>query len=224
MLFVSLPRLNRDFLKTLKGFVSIIINPSNTDSVFDIVEGMRDTEASQLALNYIKSQPGVAEIISERYLPPTPDLDVLITYPEGSLGYVYAAKMKQENFDPEFYPKIDIKDDLSYILLRIRQSHDIWHAVTDFNTDVSGELGLQSFNLAQTHLPLPIILIAGGLLKTLLQSPAEMNQLLDRIAVGYRMGSKAKPFLAQKWEEHWDKPIEQWRTELGIEPTSVYVP
>jgi ubiquinone biosynthesis protein Coq4 len=224
MLFQELNRLNLDFVRTLKGFVSIIINPGNTDSVFDIIEGMRNTEASHLALEYLKSLPGVDQIIQERYLAPTPDLDLLITYPKDSLGYVYASKMKQENFDPEFYQKIEVKDDLSYILLRLRQSHDIWHTVTDFNTDVVGELGLQSFNLAQTRLPLPIILIAGGLLKTLVQYPAEMSRLLDQIAIGYRMGSKAKPFLGQKWEEHWDKPLAELRVEMGVEPTLVYVP
>jgi len=48
--------------------------------------------------------------------------------------------------------------------------------------------------------------------------------LLDRIAVGYRMGAKAKPFLAQKWEENWEKPISQWRRELGVELAEVYTP
>lgn len=224
MLSIGLPRFNLDFLKTLKGFASFIKDPDNTDTIFDISEGLRKTEANQLAVEYIRSQPGVAEVLAERYLPPTPDLDRLITYPQDSLGYVYAAKMKQENFDPEFYRKVELKDDLSYIILRTRQTHDIWHAITNFDTDVIGELGLQAFTLAQTHFPLTIILVAGGLLKTLMKSPTDLDRLLDQIAIGYRMGAKAKPFIAQKWEEHWDKPIEQWRAELGIETTSVYVP
>ena len=29
------------------------------------------------------------------------------------------------------------------------------------------------------------------------------------------MGSKAKPFLAQKWEQEWHKPVKQWRKELA---------
>jgi ubiquinone biosynthesis protein COQ4 len=49
---------------------------------------------------------------------------------------------------------------------------------------------------------LPIVLLAGGLLKTLVTAPDEMESLLDRIAVGYRLGSKAKPMLAQRWEMH----------------------
>jgi ubiquinone biosynthesis protein COQ4 len=40
--------------------------------------------------------------------------------------------------------------------------------------------------------------------------------LLDNISTGYRLGCQAQPFLAQKWEHHWEKPLNQWRTELGI--------
>lgn len=224
MLSVPLPRLNLEFLTTLKGFISIIKDPGQTESVFDIVEGMRNTEASKLAVEYVKSQPEVAQIVEERYLSPTPNLDELMQLPQGSLGYEYAAALKAAGFDPDFYRKIEVTDDLSYIMLRVRQSHDIWHTITGFSTDVPGELGLQAFSLAQTHLPLPIILIAGGLLKSLLKSPSELEKLLDRIAVGYRMGRKAKPFLGQKWEENWEKPVSEWRAELGVEPTPVYVP
>jgi ubiquinone biosynthesis protein COQ4 len=36
------------------------------------------------------------------------------------------------------------------------------------------------------------------------------------MALGYRSGMKARPFLAQKWEEQWSKPLNDWREELGI--------
>ncbi|HEY9641461.1 MAG TPA: hypothetical protein V6C57_13320, partial [Coleofasciculaceae cyanobacterium] len=61
------------------------------------------------------------------------------------------------------------------------------------------------------------------LLKTL-KTPNELDRLLDRIAVGYRIGKTAKPFLAQKWEEAWEKPLATWRSELGVEPTTQYTP
>ena len=220
---ITLPPLNLEFLKTLKGFASIILDPSQTDSVFDIVEGMRNTEVSRMALEHIKSKPETAQLIEERYIPATPDLDALMQYPSDSLGYIHASSLKAAGFDPEFYRKLEVKDDLSYVMLRLRQSHDIWHTVTGMGTDSIGELGLQAFSLAQTHMPLAIILIAGGLLKTL-RHPENLDRLLDQIAIGYRMGTKAKPFLAQKWEDHWEKPLAEWRSDLNLELMTTYVP
>jgi ubiquinone biosynthesis protein COQ4 len=224
MLFVTLPHLNLEFLKTLKAFATILRDPGQTDSIFDIVEGFRNSEAFRLAVDYIKTKPGNAEIIAERYTASVPVLDELITYPADSLGYAYAKAMKAGNFDPEFYRQVTVEDDISYVMLRMRQTHDIWHTITDFGMDTVGELGLQAFSLAQTHLPLPVILIAGGLLRTLLKSPQDLDGLLDRLAAGYRIGAKAKPFLAQKWEEGWDKPLETWREELGVEVMPIYQP
>lgn len=60
--------------------------------------------------------------------------------------------------------------------------------------------------------------------KGLLTNAEELGDLLEQIAIGYRMGAKAKPFLAQKWEEQIDKPLAQWREELGVTTTDRYVP
>ena len=115
---------------------------------------------------------------------------------------------------------MSIEDDTSYLLLRLRQTHDIWHVVTGFSTDVPGELGLKAFELAQTRRTMAGILMAGGFLKCLLQTPTELDVLLDRIARGYRMGTQAKSLLAQKWELAWDKPLADWRSELRLVTTS----
>lgn len=101
-------------------------------------------------------------------------------------------------------------------MLRLRQTHDLWHIVADFNTKPNGELGLQAFMLAQLHYPLSVLLIAGGMLKVLFKSPEDLGDLLDQMALGYRKGVSAKPFLAQKWEEHWEKSVLDWRKELNI--------
>ncbi|MDJ0556066.1 MAG: Coq4 family protein [Microcoleaceae cyanobacterium MO_207.B10] len=216
--------LNIELFNTVKGFVSIVKNPSNTESVFDIEDGLMNADATKLSVEYVKQNPAVAQIIQERYIAPPPDIELLLKYPENSLGYIYASYLLETGFDPNFYRKLTVKDNTNYILLRLRQTHDIWHLVTGFGTDVVGELGLQAFVLAQTRRPMSVVLIAGGLLKILLQYPTDLENLLDCIALGYRMGAKAKPFLAQKWEENWKKTLSEWREELGVEPTTVYIP
>jgi ubiquinone biosynthesis protein Coq4 len=35
-----------------------------------------------------------------------------------------------------------------------------------------------------------------------------------------KMGHECKPLLAVKWEEGWEKPVSQWREELGIKPVT----
>jgi ubiquinone biosynthesis protein COQ4 len=218
--------LSLELLTTLRGAMTLLLNPSRADATPDIEDGLIRLKATQKAVEYVMAKPGVSEIVAERYLAPPPDLKALAEYPSGSLGYEFAAYLKETGFDPNYYRALPITDDTSYVLTRLRQTHDLWHLVTGFGSDVNGELGLQAFCLAQVRLPLPIILLAGGLLKTLVTAPDEMESLLDRIAVGYRLGSKAKPMLAQRWEMHWEKPLAQWRTELGLDKTASehYVP
>lgn len=224
MRFEDVRKLNLDLLTTLKGFVSLMRDPTQTDSVFDVEDGLRHTKAAQLAVEYAKSKPGVAEIFAERYLAPSPDIDALKQLPEDSLGYIYASYLSEAGFDPDFYRKTEVEDDITYMFMRLRQTHDIWHVVTGFGSDVNAELGLKAFEIAQIHRTLAAMLIAGGLLRTLLKTPEMLDGLLEQIAIGYRMGAKAKPFIAQKWEEHWEKPLTEWRQELNIETVTVYVP
>ncbi|MBD2301763.1 Coq4 family protein [Nostoc sp. FACHB-190] len=224
MFLKDLRGLNLEFLNTLKGAITLFIDPGRADATPDIEDGMINIKATKLAIEYIKSKPEVTQIIQERYIAPPPDMEAIGKCPEGSLGYAFAKYIKDTGFDPNYYRGLKITDDTSYILHRLRQTHDIWHVVTGLGFDVNGELGLQAFCLAQIRIPLPIILLAGGLMRTLINAPEQMDNLLTQIAIGYRMGAKAKPLIAQKWEENWNKPLSQWRSDLGIEPTSVYIP
>jgi ubiquinone biosynthesis protein Coq4 len=217
-------RQNLDFLSTLKGVVTLLKDPSQTESVYDVEDGLRHTKATELAVEFVKSKPEVVELFQERYLAPSVNLDALLELPEASLGYAYATYIKDAGFDPNFYRLVKVEDDVSYFLLRMRQTHDIWHIVAGFSTDVFGELGLKAFELAQTHRTMSAVLIAGGLLSTLFKQPEQLDKLLEQIAIGYRLGAKAKPFFAKKWEENWERPLLELRLELGVEPMKEYVP
>jgi ubiquinone biosynthesis protein Coq4 len=208
--------MRKEFLTGLQGFMAFVKNPGDTESVFDIAEAMGQTEAQVAAVAYLKSIPEVAQLIAERYIAPTPNLQELLTLPKDSLGYVYSSHLTEANFDPEFYRKVVIQDDFTYIALRVRQTHDIWHTVTGFGVDVFGEIGLQAFQLAQNRSPLAVMLMAGALLSTI-RASGDLNAMMQVMDRGYRMGIQAKPFLAQKWEEGWDKPLAEWRSELGVD-------
>ena len=216
--------LNLDFFQTLKGAIVLFRDPTHTESVYDIEDGLSKTKATEQAIAYVKSDPEVAQIISDRYLAPAPDIAALLNYPPESLGAIYAHYITEAGFDPSFYRKIEIIDDVSYVLYRLRQTHDIWHIVTGSTTDVVGELALKAFEIPQTRRTMSVVLLAGGILRTLFNHPEESDRLMERVAIMYRMGARAKPFLAQRWEENWEKPLTQWRSELSVELVDKYLP
>jgi ubiquinone biosynthesis protein Coq4 len=110
-----------------------------------------------------------------------------------------------------------IYSDSSYVEARISQTHDIWHVVTGFGISEVEEIGLQAFHLPQFPYPLAVALLSSSLMSTLLFKPQELPSLVSVIQHGWQMGKKAKSFFAQKWEESWDKPLSQWRTELNLQ-------
>ncbi|BAZ13896.1 hypothetical protein NIES4071_57360 [Calothrix sp. NIES-4071] len=217
MLVVEKRRIHPNIKTILRSMVFILREPGNLEHIYDLEDSLRHTKASVLAVDWLKTQPEVAQLIQERYLAPPPNIEALLQYPQDSLGYAYAVYIKKSGFDPSFYRTIEVEDDISYVLLRVRQTHDIWHVVTGFNTDINGEIELKAFELAQTRRNLAVFLVGATILATLAMSPQALPDLLNQIVLGYQMGGKAKPLFAQKWEENWEKPLFEWRSELGID-------
>ncbi|MBW4442953.1 MAG: hypothetical protein KME10_17280 [Plectolyngbya sp. WJT66-NPBG17] len=226
MHFKELRRLNLDYLNTLKSVLGLLRDPTQTESIYDVEDALVRSHPQTMAasVKYMLKHPDVAALAHDRYSAPVPELAKLMTCPTNSLGYAFAQYISSSGFDPGFYRKMEVVDDETCLLFRLRQTHDIWHVVTGMSVDVPGEIGLKAFELSQTRRPLAGILIAGAFVSTMLNQPEQLDRLLDRVASGYRMGAKAKPLLAQRWEEHWEKPLAEWRSELGIEPMPVYIP
>jgi ubiquinone biosynthesis protein Coq4 len=208
-------------LKAVKGFTVFANNPNQTEAVFDIADGLWHIDLYEQFIEHAHSQPAVAQILQERYLASTPDLERLLECPQDSLGYHYAVAMKQAGLQPDFYRKLDVEDDYSYIALRLRQTHDVWHIITGFGTDLAGEMGLQGFTLAQMHSPLAVALLAASVTYAL-KSSSPLSPLIERMYQGWRMGETAHPLFAQKWEEDWEKPLTEWRADLKVEAARAY--
>jgi ubiquinone biosynthesis protein COQ4 len=208
------------YLKALKGFVALMRNPDDLPSVFKIINGLRHTRAFQEMVAHMLSTPETAALITERYQGPTPNLDELAKLPEGSLGFEFAHHMREKGLQVVFYPVLDVTDDLSYIEMRLRSTHDIWHLITGFGVTAAHELGLQAFMLAQGCAPLATVLIGGGMVRSVfgeVPDGLETPRVMDQVVQGWRMGRKAKQLMAQRWETGWQRPLAEWRQELGIE-------
>ncbi|MBU7583325.1 MAG: ubiquinone biosynthesis protein [Nostoc sp. TH1S01] len=207
-------------LKGIKAFVTLLFDETgNLEPVWQLSHSLVDSRSFQLAIATMRENPEVANILAERYIASPHDLVALSQYPPDSLGYTYASQMKELAFQT-IEAGIEINSDTSYVENRWQQTHDIWHIITGFDTSEIGEIGLQAFYLAQFQLPLASLLIANALIAVTVWQPQRLSVLLMAIARGWEMGKNAKPLIAQKWEEAWEKPVAVWRKELNVQPVN----
>lgn len=211
-------------LLIIKSFVSMLFGDERLQTVGDLTDGLLVTPAYGLMAQHLSQDPACAELMRDRYIPPTHDLDALIALPADSLGHCYAAHMQKTGFDPNLHAGMMATSDAEYVELRLSQTHDLWHVVTGFDTSVIGEIGLQAFHLPQFPYPLGAMLLANSLISSTLMAPEMLPELLAAIAQGFQMGSAARPLFAQKWEEAWEKPLAQWRAELNLHPVQAVEP
>src|SRR5262245_52098391 len=126
-------------IRLLVALFRLVRRPEKTDLVFTIADCVRELGAFLETADRLGSDPESAKVIKERKLLGTVDMGELLKLPKDTLGYRYAEHMTRLNLKQDFYKKLEIKDDISFVLMRMRQTHDLWHVVTGFNTEVVGE-------------------------------------------------------------------------------------
>jgi len=154
----------------------------------------------------------------ERYCPQRYAVDDLLSLGPSTLGGLYARHMKARGLRPDFYDNVAPRHKLHYLRLRMRQTHDIWHTLTGFDTQPAGEVGLQGFYFAQFTNGQSALIFAGAILKSILaRRYGELEAFVDAFCRGYRNGRRAKPLLSVKWEQLWQEPVAELRRRLAIE-------
>jgi ubiquinone biosynthesis protein Coq4 len=128
--------------------------------------------------------------------------------------------MIRNHLDPNFYKTFEITNDAIMTIMRLRQTHDLWHVMTGFSTSVQDELGLQAFTYAQTASPLSPLLIGGGLLRAGFKNRQLTAPILESVAKGWAMGKKARPLFPLDWEANWKTPLTELRRDYGIDTSS----
>lgn len=207
-------------LKLVKGthsFYRLVTDMNRTDEVFGVAAELDDPAMMQPVVDHFSKDPRGKAAFAEHPRVGAIDLKAMLQLPEGALGRAYAEHMTALGLDPSFFPQYDIVDDLSYMKMHLYETHDIWHVVTGFKTDVAGELGLQAFYAAQfPQGPLPPILIAAGMLNTVLKNLGDNEGRFDAIARGWFLGKQSHPLFGVRWGEIWERPLQTVRTELGL--------
>lgn len=206
--------------RALVALRKVLADPDQTDQVLEFLSVINSGRRSDARIAQFYADPaGQALYAQHRAIDSrTVDLDALAALPEGTLGHAYAKFLRSHGLSPEVFDGSPpgIRDPRrSYVVQRMRQTHDLWHVVTGCETDPAGEVALQAFTFAQVRSPGSAILAITGALRGMRQKPGIVR---DVIAL-YRLGVRARRLPSFAWEDHWATPLSEVRGMLGLPAT-----
>ena len=212
-------------INELLTFIDLVAgSPIDTNNVFDISDKLRDSTQMEECLAYMKQDQATSAMLAERYMGTDFDLEKLSKMPKGSLGWTYAKVMTAINYKPDFYRLLSVESDADYVINRVRKTLDLHHIMTGFSFDDFGENGVISVTVAQLAYPGFMLIDIISLMLSFFAGKDELGidieYLFDLISAGIKMGRKAKPLFPVKWEEVFERPLEELREELNIQPVT----
>jgi ubiquinone biosynthesis protein COQ4 len=209
-------------LKALYSLVRLVKDPCRLGEVFEMADALATPKSLQPVIDRLRPKPGVARALAERHRIRI-DLVELEKLPKGTLGREFADHMRANNLDPSALPTLKSDTEHLYFRAHLYETHDIWHVVTGFGTDVRGELGLQGFYCAQIPGPLPGFLLAVGLLRGSIVDQDALFPYMDAMVEGFQMAKRAKPLFGVHWDDLWNVPLDELRARLNITPAQIDV-
>jgi len=201
--------------KLLYKSVVLVKYPTRLDEVIELADSISTDDVMGEFMDEIRKDPTGARSLEQR---PRVRIvrDELRALPQGTLGREYIDFMDGNGLNPEDLPTRPAENPADFTRAHLFETHDIWHVVTGFKTDLAGELGLQAFYLAQLPARLSPLLLAVGMANTLIYGFADKDVRMDAIAHGWRLGKQSRQLFGQDWTQMWAAPLSQVRAHLGI--------
>ena len=218
---IHLPRLTGSEMKRVGLAMSRVVRDSTETGEIVVAEEI----TSQAQLRYLLRE-GIFEagegkdVLVDRPELAGADMDALRALPDATLGREFARFLDTEGISlaglrqPADYTEGETE---SYLMQRIRQSHDLWHVLVGLGTQGHEEVLVHCFSIAQTGFPYSLAIIGLGSVKHMLLE-GRFSTLTQLTRGAYRRGRDAEPLLGAYWERHWDQPLDEVRRHFGIVP------
>ena len=203
-------------LNNLKLLVAVGRSGGELGTIADLVDNFLGSPQMEDCIRRFRALPGGAELMDGRYPPLEPPIAQLQTLPAGTLGREYARLILQLGYDPEFFRPRPIESDGQWLTQRIATTHDIHHVISGFGTERAGETGVLAITAAQIGFPAYVLLTSASQLANFRLKLEEFEGISRAAAHGSAMARQAQCLAIARWEEGWEKPIQQWRQELGL--------
>jgi|SoiMethySBSTD1v2_1073268.scaffolds.fasta_scaffold04920_7 ubiquinone biosynthesis protein COQ4 len=216
-----------DWPRAFRALQLLLTNPDDTQQVFVMIDALSGNSPRRLLKRFGRDENGSRLLAAKsNLLPLLCDRERLRALPPDSLGRAYLAFVESEGITAgglvdasnvrESAEGID--PDLVFLRARLRDSHDLWHAVTGYKGDLVGEASLLAFSLAQTRNPAIALIVLAAFLR------GEEFAIRTQIVRGFLRGARARWLVAYDWEGALARPLEDVRRELKVGPPPSYVP
>lgn len=214
-----------EFLRALKAVKALLDDPDDLPKVFTVIESLpgggparlrQKFEASEEGRRLLAEQPDIVPVLSDRA--------ALRAMPEGSLAHAYLAFVESESIsaqgllDAAAAGEKGRTDTWRWQNARMRDTHDLWHAVTGYQGDVLGELSLLAFNLGQNWHPGIALMVGAAFARGISQEDTWL--VID----GFVRGKRAAFLGSVRWEEWLALPLSEVRERLKLVSPAPYQP
>ena len=213
-------------LRALRALRELIKNPDDTRHVFTVIESLSGRAPLRVLARFRRSDSGQRLLASRsQLLPLLRDRAWLASLPEGSLGRAYLAFIEREKISADGLVQASIEGhsdnfarigDFAYVSERLRDTHDLWHAVSGYHGDLYGEAALLAFIAVQTTNPGVALIVLTALLR------ARDPRLVQLVWRGLTAGTRAEWLPPVEWETLLPLPLDEVRRRLRIEQAPEY--
>jgi ubiquinone biosynthesis protein COQ4 len=202
-------------------------DPERTELVFELMDAVGGRGDEPLFQEFARSREG-RRLLAER-----PSLvaalaghEALRRLPDGSLGRAYLAFAEARGFAADGLQQANdrglgavnagLDPDRRFFYQRLTVMHDLWHVLTGYATDESGEATLLAFSLAQgiAGRGIRVILLAAAWRAPWSGALAFQRQLV----AAWRRGRRSARLALLPYEELLPRSLASVRRALGIPP------
>ena len=220
------PRLRREWRHGLRSLLRFITTPSDLANSFEAMFSLAGPTIEREFQSFAKHPVGRAMLEES----PRRDLNALLSdraalaaMPEGSFAAAYLAYLGGDDMGSVdyFLEAADLEEkarrfgwseDQLWFVMRMANSHDLFHIVAGYDRDVTGEVGVIAYTAGQVPLlPLRLLLPYLAALK-----PSQPIRWLRYVRGAYRHGRETPSLACVDYEELLPKSLAEARREIGV--------
>jgi ubiquinone biosynthesis protein COQ4 len=208
------------------ALTALFRDPDDTAQVFVLIEALSGDNRLRGARK-LRQKPGGAALLHKSLAEVLQDRERLQALPADSLGRAYLALCDRAGISPGGLVSVsaveeprELDPDERRMHNLLRDSHDLWHVVTGYDTDTVGEAAILAFTFAQTRNPALLVIVLMAMVK-ISKERAWVRSLLFG---AFMRGLRSTWFPGEDWEALLARPLDEVRRSLRVGPAPVYTP